>query len=131
MQHLDPHIQKAIIGGIATVVTWVTGQTVQAVESIPDAIKAADTPLIVGLGGFAIHHLWKAWQNERKAREADTLKFIEHIQEEAAKSAESRGELILAVERQTVAAESATTALKELKAAVEANRPLYQNPDKR
>lgn len=130
--HLDPNIQKALHGGIASVITWVTGQAVQSVDSIPDVLKAADTPLILGFGAFVILHLWKAWQKERSLREEDTRKFIEHLQTEAEKSAESRSAVVLAVERQTVASESTAQEIKALKHAIETSRqPLYQNKDPR
>lgn len=119
--HLDPNLAKAAVGGVFSVASWGLGQITQSVDAIPDIVKAADTPLIIAGMGWAIVHLWKSWQLERKARIEDIDKAFERMQKDAEAAAASRERLIQATTVQT-------EEFKALRRAVEARQtPLYQN----
>lgn len=132
MQHHFDAIKIAIGGGFA-LASWAGGQIAQSVDSLPDIVKAADTPLIVGGLGYAAFHLWRELKvsnaariEDQKAaalaRIADQERYIATLRNDAEKAAESREKLVKATTEQTTTLHRQTEAIEGLKRAVEESR---------
>jgi hypothetical protein len=99
--HLSEHMIKAVGGAFAASVSWGAGLLAQAVDQIPQWVKALDTPLIVVGLGYGVVHLWAELRGERNARIADRDAFIQRMEKEGEKGEQSRKELLQATNVQT------------------------------
>lgn len=140
-QHLDAI--KAAGGFAFAIASWAGGKVAQ-ITDLPDAIKAADTPLIVGCLSYAAFHLWRELKASNAARIedqkaaalariADQEKFIETLRNDAVRAAESRETLVKATTEQTATLHQQTAAIEALRRTVEENRSraLLQEPSDR
>lgn len=98
---LHPDIIKAAIGGTFAVASWSAGQLAQAAESVPPWVKSADTPLVIIGLGYGVIHLWRELKKAHEARIADRDAFLKKLEEDSARSQESRERLIRATVEQT------------------------------
>lgn len=135
--HLDAIKMSA--GFAFSVVSWLGGQVAQTIDNLPDIVKAADTPLIVGGLAYGVFHLWRELKASNSARIADQKaandariadqeKFVQTLRADAEKAAESRERLIRATTEQTATLHQQTDAIEGLKRSVEESRsrPLLQ-----
>jgi len=102
--HTELHTDliKAAAGGGFAITSWTAGQLAQAVETLPPWVKAADTPLItVGLS-YAVIHLWRELKKANDARIVDRDALMKKLEEDSARSMESRERLIHATTEQTL-----------------------------
>lgn len=67
---------KAFCGGALAVASWAGGQIAQSIDTIPDIVKAADTPLIIIGLGYGCVHLWRELKATNAARIADRDSYI-------------------------------------------------------
>lgn len=133
-QHLDAI--KAAGGFAFGIASWLGGKLAQ-ITDIPDIVKAADTPLIVGGLSYGVFHLWRELKASNAARIADQQRFIETLRSDAEKAAQSRETLVKATTEQTNTLHRQTEAIESLRHAVEENRDyhgralLQKHPDDR
>ncbi len=135
MNHIPLDAAKTVGGTVFAFVSWGMGQLAQSVDTVPELLKAADTPLIIAGLSFAILHLVKALRSvysELKetnlARITDRDGFIQVLRDDAAKAAESREKLVKATTEQTSTLESLRRTVEEGRA--QQARPLLQRNDR-
>ncbi len=132
---------KILIGGGFALVSWAGGEIAQTIDSLPEIVKAADTPMIVGGLGYAAFHLWRELKaanaariEDQKAaalaRIADQERFIATLRTDATKAEESRDKLVRATTEQTATLNRQTETIEALRRTVEESReharPLMQ-----